>query len=416
MADGLSSGKVVSANFVQQNTTNVVSPKYGYVYSIILDEENPISKKLNAGSAIIGSVRFRQTDNLQTPDGELPIAYPYDKNIKTLPVRNELVEILDISGTFYYRRANVEANPTISAESKAISKLFNSKEQDKESGGNAKQYQEKIDIGIPNTNSTDDSKTDGLGDYYEPVQGIHKLKLYEGDTLLESRFGQSIRLSAYNNTKNIFSPTIIIRNNENYLSNKIEDAKSTEEDINRDSSVIVLSSGQYQLPFLPGTVDDKGSSDFSTKPESFENYPDKLIGDQILINSGRIILSAKNAEMLFYSKKNYGFISDGALSIDNKLGIDISVGDDFNIITNDRQFQILSGKGSIFLGSKEQGLEPMVKGQKLVELLAELIDAITQQIYLTPSGPSATGPQNISQFGTIKSKLNDVLSKLNQTT
>ena len=44
---------------------------------------------------------------------------------------------------------------------------------------------------------------------------IHKLKLYEGDTILESRFGdQSIRFSGYNNDDNTFSPTIIIRNRE----------------------------------------------------------------------------------------------------------------------------------------------------------------------------------------------------------
>ena len=117
--------------------------------------------------------------------------------------------------------------------------------------------------------------------------------------------------------------------------------------------------------------------------------------------------------MLFYSKKNYGFISDGAMSIDNKGGIDISVGDDIHIITNDKDINMVTGKGSIFLGS--EGLEAMVKGQQLVDILSELIDAITQQTYLTPSGPTAVGPTNISQFGSIKSKLNNILSRLNQT-
>ena len=56
----------------------------------------------------------------------------------------------------------------------------------------------------------------------------------------------------------------------------------------------------------------------------------------MLLSSGRIILSAKNAEMMFFSKKNYGFISDGAMSIDNKLGIDITVGDNINVTAADR--------------------------------------------------------------------------------
>jgi hypothetical protein len=132
-----------------------------------------------------------------------------------------------------------------------------------------------------------------------------------------------------------------------------------------------------------------------------------------LINSGRLIFSAKTGEMIFYSKKNYGFISDGGLSIDNKLGIDISVGDNINVVTNDRDVAIHSGNGSIFLGNTE--LEPLVKGQTLVNLLGELIDEIGNMVFLTPSGPSASGPTNVNKFGSIKSKLNTALSKLNQT-
>jgi hypothetical protein len=159
-------------------------------------------------------------------------------------------------------------------------------------------------------------------------------------------------------------------------------------------------------------VDDKGKGDFKTKPESFEDYPTKLIGDQLLLNSGRIILSAKSGEMLFYSKKNYGFISDGSMSIDNQGGIDISVGDNINIITNDRDINFVTGNGTMFFGSVD--LEAMVKGETLVALLGELIDAIGQQQYLTPSGPSALGPVNSPDFGMIKSKLNSILSQRTQ--
>jgi uncharacterized protein (DUF2345 family) len=173
-----------------------------------------------------------------------------------------------------------------------------------------------------------------------------------------------------------------------------------------------MTSGQHQSAFIPGTVDDKGKSDFKTQPDSFGDLP-KLIGDQMLLSSGRIILSSKNAETLIYSKKNFGIVSDGAVSIDTKLGMDISVGDDINIVTADRDVNIVSGKGSIFLGSED--LEAMVKGKKLVELLNELLQAILDQQYLTPSGPSAIGPVNRATFASIQSKLDNVLSKLNQT-
>jgi hypothetical protein len=117
--------------------------------------------------------------------------------------------------------------------------------------------------------------------------------------------------------------------------------------------------------------------------------------------------------MIFYSKKNYGFISDGAMSIDNKMGIDVTVGDDINIMTNDRDVQFYTGKGSIYLGN--ENLEPLVLGQQLVDILSELIDTIVNQSYLTPSGPSAIAPVNAADFGSIKSKLNNILSKVNQT-
>jgi hypothetical protein len=221
-------------------------------------------------------------------------------------------------------------------------------------------------------------------------------------------------MSAYNNTNNEFSPTILIRNSENSISKDRSLEFTTEEDVNRDGSTLALTSNTYELNFIPGTVSDKGQSDFETKPKSFKRYPSRLIGDQLLLNSGRVIISAKNGEMIFYSKKNYGFISDGGLSIDNKFGIEISVGDDINILTNDRNVNINSGKGNINLGAGDK-LESLVKGDTLYDLLDQLLDAILKQQYLTPSGPTSVGPTNIAVFNTIKSKLRTILSTQNKT-
>ena len=203
-----------------------------------------------------------------------------------------------------------------------------------------------------------------------PDEKIHKLKLYEGDTILESRFGQSIRFSGYNNDDNTFSPTIIIRNRESdpsresqgeFQSQKI--GGLTEEDINRDGSTIVMGSRDKQFDFVPGVVDDKGNSDFETKPDTFKDYPTKLDGDQVLISSGRLIFSSKSSEMIFYSRGNYGFISDGYMSIDNKGGIDITTGDNINITTTDNDFSILAGQGRINLGDDSE--EQLVRGNNI---------------------------------------------------
>ncbi len=407
---GFLSARIFNSNSITPNKLSTTNKKLGIVYNVILDENDSSVKDLTVPSAYIGSIQFRMMDDIVTDSSELPIAYPIDKSFKSLPIKNEVVEIYEIFAGFYgYRRFGLDANPSATGAQNSIDTTF---PVEQKPNNLSKEYDKISKTGI---NRTSNIKKDNssFGNYYLPQTGIHKLKLYEGDTLIESRFGQSIRFTAYNNPKNEFSPTIIIRNFENSISNQLDLNNSTEEDINRDGSIIVLASNQYQLNFQPGTVDDGGSSDFQTKPDSFTSYPSKLIGDQILINSGRLIFSAKTGEMIFYSKKNYGFISDGGLSIDNKLGIDISVGDNINVVTNDRDVAIHSGNGSIFLGNTE--LEPLVKGQTLVNLLGELIDEIGNMVFLTPAGPSASGPTNVNKFGSIKSKLNTALSKLNQT-
>ena len=408
----IQNAQISSATITQFSGGDKSKSFFGIVYSVILDETHPRIKNGKDDINFIGAIEFRYSNKSAADDTSLPIAYPFDKNYKNLPVRNETVEIVQgSSGQTLYKRIGLELSPNVNVDENYISNNF--KPDTDSPGGKKNNYNKVQQTGISRTNSDNSTKYSGYGDYFKKQKGIHKLKLYEGDMLFESRFGQSIRFSGYNNVDHKFSPTIIIRNGENSISKQADIKSATLEDINKDGSIIALTTDQHQLQFVPGTIDDKGKTDFQTKPDSFDLYPSKFIGDQILLNSGRIILSAKTAEMIFFSKKNYGFISDGAMSIDNKLGIDVSVGDDINVITNDRDINLVTGKGSVFIGS--DNLEPMVKGQQLVDLLAELIDAITQQMYLTPAGPSAIGPTNVAQFGSIKSKLNNVLSKLNQT-
>jgi hypothetical protein len=409
---------VANARGTQTGTSTPISKKgFGYVYSIIIDDTHPrIKEKVGniinePNMSLIGCIEFRFSSDSVSDEENLPIAYPFDKNFINLPVRNETVEIWQgEGGQNFYRRIGDDITPNINADDKAISKTFAPKST---KSNTSKDYQKVQATSIARTDTNEASKYDGFGDYFKAESGIHKLKLYEGDSLLQTRFGQSIRFSAFNNNDKVFSPVIILRNSENSISKNKAITQPTEEDFSRDGSIIALTSNQYQIGFQPGTVDDGGTSDFETKPNSFKDFPKKLIGDNVLINSGRIILSSRNAEMMFFSKKNYGFVSDGALSIDNKLGVNVNVGDATNYTTNDRDINFNTGNGKINLGNKE--LEPIVKGQKLVDILKELIDAITAQVYLTPSGPTATGPTNLADFNSIKSRLNTVLSELNKT-
>lgn len=78
-------------------------------------------------------------------------------------------------------------------------------------------------------------------------------------------------------------------------------------------------------------------------------------------------------------------------------------------IFNEENVQILTSKFNVGTG-KEQ----MVLGNTLVDLLSQLIDAILNMTVLTHVGPSGT-PINASTFSSIKSRLENALSKLSNT-
>ena len=401
----------------------------GIVIDVILDEENkslPVFKEVGTVDGIessnihtgkIGGVRVRTLSNSEVQDDELPIIYALDDTIKTLPILGEEVQIVRVGGKKFYTRISTSGNPNISNDGlESYKEIFGNAD----SSANSTSYGNNASTGIAQPQGGGASNKGQYGDYFEADPKIHKLKLFEGDTLIESRFGQSIRFSGYND-ENKFSPTIIIRNRESdpsresqgeFQSQKI--GGTTEEDVNRDGSSIVLSSRDFQIPFVPGVVDDKGNSDFETKPDTFKDYPsaDKLKGDQVLISSGRLIFSAKSAEMIFYSRGNYGFISDGYMSIDNKGGIDITTGDNINITTTDNDLSILAGQGRINIGDDSE--EQLVRGNALVDLLSELLTELASETHPTPAGPSGP-PVNAPKYNSIKSKLKDILSPNNYT-
>ena len=402
---GLQPGRISTSNNTIQNSIGFANqPSYGVVYEVLTDVDSETAKAKGLGTSVtIGCIRFRllsdNSININSVE-QLSIAYPLDKNSLTLPTRNEIVIIHSFGGNKHYSRIGGDVTPNLNANIDLISKKFD-KEIKVDSSNDATNYQNVSSTGISRTNkNSGKSDFDGYGEYFTDNSNIHKLKLYEGDTLLESRFGQSIRFSGYNNSENKFAPTITIRNGENSDSLQSEVGTSTEENINKDGNIIFLGSGERLLEWTLPTTNAK---------ESFFNYPSELKGNQILLSSDRIILSAKTAEMIFASKGDVGFITDGQFSIDANRGINITTKDNIFIDTKNRDLNITQGDGVIFLGTGGE-TEPAAKGQTLVDLLGEMLDLIAQQIYVTPAGPSAPGPTNVAQFSSLKAKLNSMLS------
>lgn len=376
----------------------------GIVYKVILDVDDDILKDLEIPTELrsqyIGAVQYRLNDSPNKRDEALPLAVPYDKNSVSLPTINETVRIINSEGGgFSYQRVIASPIPNVNAGSDEITSI---QQKEKASSSNtASNYSKVQSTGITKTSGvTDDTDLGKYGDYFEAQLDIHKLRLYEGDYLIESRFGQSIRFSAYNNAENVFSPTITIRNGENGQSLTSPIGESTEENINEDGNIIFLGSGERLLDYLL-PVDNTY--------ESFFNYPSELKGNQILLNSDRIILSAKNAEMIGVAKKDIGFITDGQFSIDATQGINITTDNHIFVDTKNRDINFNIGNGTIALGTDGE-LEAAVKGETLKQILYDFMLIVAQQIFVTPAGPTAPGPTNNPQINALVTRLNDMLS------
>ena len=128
--------------------------------------------------------------------------------------------------------------------------------------------------------------------------------------------------------------------------------------------------------------------------------------------------------MIFFSKGNYGFISDGKFTIDNgNAGAELDFGGDV-ILTADRNnsnFIVQTGTGQIQLNTDDNNnggtgqVEPLARAQTLVDILDAMITAISNQIYATPAGPCAKGPLNLPEFEQIRARLDQIKSTKNFT-
>jgi hypothetical protein len=400
-----------NAQLVQVQKTQTLNKKQidhvGIVYDVILDETHPIAEGTDAPVQYIGCIQFQFFNKPNTDKGKCFLAYPYDKNYKSLPLRNEYVEIIQSeTNLYYYKRNSFDITPNVNSSDTTISDTISGKSSNTQRDSDT--YKKTSSTGIARSQNSDD-EFDGYGEHFQATTDIHKLKLFEGDILFESRFGQSIRMSAYNNSDNKFSPSLILRNGENAESRGYDTlAVPSVENVNTDGGIIALTSPEVKSEFI---TDIQKDSDY------FKEQLKKLEGhNQTLINSGRIIMSAKTAELMFFSKGDYGFRSDGGLYFQNGGGINGIVNDTITITTNDKNVNISSGTGHINLGDTDESkLEPIVKGDTLEKLLGELIDAINKQIFKTPSGPTAEGPENRQTFSDIKSRLKEIKSTLNKT-
>jgi hypothetical protein len=436
----------------------------GVVLDIILDDKHPLYQKSNKNNAKVdvdrwpvdledkpalvtdkdytwigrALVRPLVSEKLTDKD-QLLWAYPLEANLSEYPLINETVILVNHKGQLYYTRKvnyhnwpnnNLDFAVEPSTSGKVNNELFS----------NAPLTGKKES----KTNHKGDSGFHGYaGQYFVANPKIRTIKRYEGDLLFESRHGQTIHFTAYDDNrandvgdpknkdyKDGGNPMIVIRNRQRPLVKQgqkliphkklppiigTEQEKNTggylEENINHDGSTISITSGQtisgyvttcYKKMFGDGeeTAKFQGTTPFKTPI---------LNGDQIVINTDRLLLSSRYGETLHYAKKRYGIVTDNEYTVDAHQQI---------VMTTNTKAVI--NAPAIFLGEYDQTNEPALLGQTTVSWLYELCNWLIahthwhkhSHVNAGKESPSTTQvPVQLQQLIALRDKLHTLLSR-----
>ena len=244
------------------------------VMDIILDINHPEAEKYGGYDAL-GTITFtylKDITPLDTPWANKNIAVPFFSFIKKYPLRNEIVLLANTFDkntytgnsrtNYYFPDINIWNHP----HHNALPTMMGSTDEK-----TARDYQ-RTEAGI-SRQVTDGSTDINLGRYFNERMDIKPLLPYEGDTILEGRFGNSIRLGStviqedpdlipednknqWSNVGKTGDPIIIIRNGQEW------EAESkgwihTTENTNTDDSSIYLTSTQQLTDFTPASDKDQ---------------------------------------------------------------------------------------------------------------------------------------------------------------
>ena len=315
---------------------------YARVVDVCLDSSHPDYESRGRLEAING-IRYKVLGSSKEEDREvLPFAYSSQSDFKRVPVVNEIVEV--------------------------VTGLSNSLG---ESNYKNKQYYTFIQNLWNNThhNASPDLVISGqdidLGPNVEEKTNIASIQPFPGDTYIQGRLGQSIRLSGYTHPLSKLSNET--NNGDPYTIIRIGQPKETDsfvpyiEDINKDAASIYATSN-HTVPLTPSV--DKFNTYRDTTPETPVNYK----GSQVVIDSGRLYFHAKNDHILLNSKNSIGLISTSTnLDATNYISLD---------------------SPKIYLGANAK--EPVLRGDKTVELLNSILQTLTamaesHQLAITPT-------------------------------
>lgn len=359
---GPSSINSISPNPPQGNGKSVQDVR---VKDIVLSPNHPKFEEVG-GWAGLGTIFYDSTSSpgLGSPSKTLSTARPFFSNSKFYPLINEIVAIVTMADPIESQNPLKSAQklayyfpPVNSWNSVHHNALPDSKITNPVSS--KKNYQQ-VEAGVVNRDRVEETSI-FLGTTFKEKAQVLPLLPYEGDHILEGRWGNTIRLGStvkhpdmpnkWSNVGKEGDPLTIIRVSNPNQSSSIPGWVPTLEDTTSDLSSIYLTSTQ-KIPFFPSSfrTDSFGSQDVSpTSPSEYQ-------GNQIILDSGRLILNSK---------------SDGVL-ISSPNVIHLSAGSSVNLDCGDK---IVLSTGEVYLIDRNAD-ERAVLGDALILELKKLIPAL----------------------------------------
>lgn len=339
------------------------------VVDAILDETHPDFETYGGWNGV-GIIKYELINFPEREQTLKKIAKPLLANTKTFPLKNEIVFLIRLPDTnslnnlsdnevYYYLNVvslwnhphhNAFPNPL---NSNTISESQRKDYKSIEDGNIRRVTDNSTEINLNSTNNS--------GGKFIEKTNIHPILPFTGDNIFEGRFGNSIRLgstvkskSQYQNnwstSGNEGDPISIIRNGQpNNASD--EGWLPTVEDINNDLSSIYLTSTQ-KIPVNVSSTNFTG-----IRSEYAPTFPQSYNSQQIILNSGRLLLNSTTDSILLSSKK---IISLSAIE-------DIGLSSRGNIN--------LSTKG-VRLGGVEAN-ESLIMGDSFIKQFNTLLDSLS---------------------------------------
>ena len=375
------------------------------VTDIILDENHP---KYNKGLSQLGTIEGNKISPDGTVDTKIINANPSPNGMFKYPTVNEYVVAWrtvspnEPSGMWVYGNPvsiwgilspNVSPFPTSTLDLTPPSQQLDYTQVEAGAFNVVDNTVQEISFNSPNAPSQ--------ATFIEKTN-IHPLMPFMGDIIYEGRWSNSLRFGSTTKSRSIYrnnwssegkngDPITILRNGQPKNATSFG-AEPITENISNDLSSIYLTSYQ-KIPF------SIANENFNSYEKTFEpKTPSSFTSPQIILNSSRVVINAKDDSVLISGQQSVGISSNSSVNIESKQvyidGIDVRLG-------------------------SAGATQPVLKGNDTVELLKQLttimqgLSQILQVAQIYPSGVAIPDAASLVISGQANDALKAIMNRLN---